>query len=175
MSGGTSTRGRKAGRALVPLAVLLLGAAHAAPAVVSVDSADTWPEAVALRGSLLGAASLPAERSDSAAQIRSDLLARFRHAYRAPQDEGEVTLQNSDAFLRANMRLTLGNEWRGFVYADIGATDSELRWQGLAGMHHRLGVDLLGGWRHVTYRFSPGRGFDSLEFKGPFLGASLAW
>jgi hypothetical protein len=91
------------------------------------------------------------------------------------QDEVVVLLSNSDAFVRANMHLTLSTSWRGFVYADIGATDSQLRWQGLAGVHPGRGVDLLGGWRHVTYRFSPGKGFDSLEFNGPYLGASLAW
>ena len=35
------------------------------------------------------------------------------------------------------------------------------------------GLDLLGGWRRVTYHFSPGRGLDSLDFDGPFLGATL--
>jgi hypothetical protein len=57
----------------------------------------------------------------------------------------------------------------------MGAADSALRWQGLAGVRSARGVDLLGGWRHVPCRFSPGRGLDSLEFDGPFLGATLAW
>ena len=114
----------------------------------------------------------------------SDLLVRLRSGFGAdsglPSDrphaiERDELLRNSDALLRAEVRLTLVNEWRGFVHADVGAADSEVRWQGLAGLHHRIGVDLLGGWRHVTYHFSPGRGLDSLEFKGPFLGAAMAW
>ena len=114
----------------------------------------------------------------------SDLLARLHYAFgsdlglssiRARQGEREVLLRNSDAFVRAKVRLTLGKEWLGFVYADVGAADSALRWQGLAGIRGGHGVDLLGGWRHVTYHFSPGRGFDSLDFDGPFLGATLAW
>jgi len=114
----------------------------------------------------------------------SDLLARLHYAFVgaiAPsnelsrQGESDVLLRNSDAFARAKVRLTFGKEWPAFVYADLGAVDSTLRWQGLAGIHGGHGVDLLGGWRHVTYHFSPGRGFDSLDFNGPFLGATLAW
>lgn len=115
----------------------------------------------------------------------SDLLARFHSAFgsdlgfssdRARQGgDREALLRNSDAFVRAKVRLTLGEEWLGFVYADLGAVDSALKWQGLAGIRCGHGVDLLGGWRHVTYHFSPGSGFDSLDFNGPFVGATLAW
>jgi hypothetical protein len=86
-----------------------------------------------------------------------------------------VLLRNSDAFVRAKVRLSLGKKWLGFVYADMGAVDSALRWQGMAGVSGGHGVDFLGGWRHVTYHFSPGTGFESLEFNGPYLGATLAW
>jgi hypothetical protein len=114
----------------------------------------------------------------------SDLLARLQSAFggdlgfsgdRVRQDERGVLLTNPNAFVRAKVRLTLGKEWLGFLYADMGATDSALRWQGLVGIRGGHGVDLLGGWRHVTYHFSPGTGFDSLDFNGPFLGATLAW
>jgi hypothetical protein len=125
--------------------------------------------------------------SDLSAPIdasRFDLLARFHFAFgsdlgfssdRARQGDREVLLRNSDAFVRAKIRLTLGEQWLGFVYGDLGAVDSALRWQGLAGIRCGHGVDLLGGWRHVTYHFSPGSGFDSLDFNGPFVGATLAW
>jgi hypothetical protein len=86
-----------------------------------------------------------------------------------------VLLRNSDALVRATVRMNLGREWLGFVYADMGATDSAVRWQGLAGIHGGRGLDVLGGWRRVTYRFSPGAGLDSLDFDGPFLGATFAW
>jgi len=113
-----------------------------------------------------------------------DLLARLRSAFGsdlglssdyARRGEREVLLRNSDAFVRARVRLTRGKEWHGFVYVDMGAADSALKWQGLAGVRSDYGLDLLGGWRHVTYHFSPGKGFDSLDFDGPFLGATLAW
>jgi hypothetical protein len=94
---------------------------------------------------------------------------------RASQAGTEVLLKNSDAVVHAKVRLTLSNRWSGFVYADMGAVDSSLKWQGMAGIRAGHGVNLLGGWRHVTYHFSPGMGFDSLDFNGPFLGATLAW
>jgi hypothetical protein len=93
----------------------------------------------------------------------------------ASQTGSEVLLRNSDALVRAKVPLSLNRKWVGFVYADVGAVDSSLRWQGMAGIRGRHGVALIGGWRHVTYHFSPGMGFDSLDFNGPFLGATLAW
>jgi len=115
---------------------------------------------------------------------RSDLKARLHYAFgsdaglaseRTLQAEREILLRNSDAFVRAKLRVTVARDWRGFVYADMGATDSALKWQGLAGIRDGRGLELLGGWRHVTYHFSPGMGLDSLDFAGPFLGATLAW
>src|SRR5262249_26273390 len=97
----------------------------------------------------------------------SDLLARFRSAFggdsRFPRDhqrqaDRAVLLKNADALVRAKVRLAVGEEQLAFVYADVGATDSALRWQGLAGIRCGHGVDLLGGWRNVTYHFSPGNG-----------------
>lgn len=114
----------------------------------------------------------------------SDLLARLHYAFgsdvglssnRARQQESEVLLKNSNAFVRAKIRVPLGTKCRGFVYVDVGAVDSALRWQGLVGIRGGHGVDVLGGWRHVTYHFNTGSGFDSLDFDGPFLGATLTW
>ena len=116
--------------------------------------------------------------------IPSDLLTRLPYAFgddlglssdRARQGEREVLLRNSDALVRGSIRLTPGKRWNVFMYADMGAADSVLKWQGLAGIRSSNGLDLLGGWRHITYHFSPGRGFDSLDFDGPFLGATFAW
>jgi hypothetical protein len=177
--------------------MLLYASAHTTSAA-GADSADTLPAGGPLYGyfrEARGGASVPAQQTDRfAAAARglgarvdaspSELLARLHYAFASDlglssdhtrQNGGELVLRNSDAFVQAKVRLPLNRDWHGFVYADIGAADSQLRWQGLAGIHAWLGVDLLGGWRHVTYHFSPGRGFDSLEFNGPFLGAALAW
>ena len=70
--------------------------------------------------------------------------------------------------------MPLGRE-RLFVYADMGAADSPLRYQGLLGIRVGQDAHLLGGWRRITYYFSPGRDFDSLDFGGPFLAVQRAW
>lgn len=90
------------------------------------------------------------------------------------RNDSEVLLRNSDALVRAKLRLTLGKEWL-FVYGDMGPWGSTLRWQGLVGIRVGHGANLVGGWRHVTYYLSPGRDFNSLDSEGPFLGAQRAW
>jgi hypothetical protein len=153
---------------------------HASLAVQRINSFEETRHRAQYRP-LAGSACLPGAPLDASS---SELLVRLHYAFssdagvsndRAYQNDGEVLLKNSDAFIRTRVQLTQSKEWGGFVYADIGATDSEVRWQGLAGVHGRFGIDLLGGWRHITYHFSPGRGFDSLDFNGPFLGAAVAW
>jgi hypothetical protein len=113
----------------------------------------------------------------------SNLPARFHYVFgsnvpfasdREREREREVLLRSSDPMVRAKVRVPLGKEWL-FAYADMGAADSALRWQGLVGIRISQDAHLLGGWRHITYYFSPGNEFDSLDFDGPFLGAQRAW
>ena len=185
------------------LGMLLCASAHATP-VTGADYAAVWAADEPPHGyfrEARGGASVRAQRTVNFNEIPhpNDGLVQFPFAAEAPQPailakvhdvfagdfglssdrasqgESEVLLRNSDAFVRAKVRLTLGKEWRGFVYADMGAADSALKWQGVAGIRGSHGVDLLGGWRHVTYRFTPGMGFDSLDFNGPFLGATFTW
>jgi len=185
------------------LGFLLCASAHGAPAP-GPESADALPAGAALYGYFREArasASVPAQRTitfqdigraaDDSAHIslegdgaQARVLTNFHDAFGRdlpPQDERtsarepEFLLRNQDAFVRAKIALTLGRKWPGFAYADMGASESALRWQGLAGIRAGHGFDLLGGWRHVTYHFRPGMGFDSLDFNGPFLGATLAW
>jgi hypothetical protein len=167
------------------LGLLLFASAHAAGAV-AVDSAEVLGADTALYGVSAHYRSLAATRGIDARldASLSQFLARLPGAFgnelglapeRARQQDLEVLLRNSDALVRATVRMNLGREWLGFVYADMGATDSAVRWQGLAGIHGGSGLDVLGGWRRVTYRFSPGEGFDSLDFDGPFLGATFTW
>jgi hypothetical protein len=148
-----------------------------APARVTVQALALAARYPAVEGSTL-AIGAPVDATPS------DLLTRLHYAFasdlglltdRTRQAEREVLLRNSDALVRGNIRLTLGTRWPVFMYADIGAADSALKWQGLAGIRSGHGLDLLAGWRHVTYHFSPGTGYDSLDFDGPFLGATLTW
>lgn len=168
------------------LGMLVCAIAHLTPGAAS-EFRDASPAGAPLYGDFREARGIAGPTPDLSAAVDasvSDPRARLHDAFasdpglagdRARQAEREVLVRNSDALVRAQVRLALGKERRGFLYADIGAVDSALKWQGLAGIPCGHGVDLLGGWRRVTYHFSPGQGFDSLDFNGPFLGATLAW
>jgi hypothetical protein len=161
------------------LGILLFTSAHATRAA-AVDSADVLPANTAQYRSLAGTPGIDARLDTPLSQFLVRLPGAFGNELglapdHARQRDLEVLLRNSDALVRATVRMNLGREWLGFVYADMGATDSTVRWQGLAGIHGGSGLDVLGGWRRVTYHFSPGGGLDSLDFDGPFLGATFAW
>ena len=180
-----TTAMKKACSTAAALGMLLSASAHATRAA-GLDATDGLPANTALSGvpayrSLAGGTPGIDPRLD---ESLAHFLARLPTAFgselglspdHARQRDLEVLLRNSDALVRATVRMNLGREWLGFVYADMGATDSAVRWQGLAGIHGGGGLDVLGGWRRVTYRFSPGAGLDSLDFNGPFLGATFAW
>ena len=187
-----STTARKRAGVSAALVLLLSTSTHIVSAVAA-DSSYGLPGDAPLYGYLRDArGAMPARsiggagngRNNALDAAQSELKARLCDVFgseagvaseRTLQAEREVLLRNSDAFVRAKLRLTAVKDWRGFVYADMGAADSALKWQGLAGIRDSHGLELLGGWRHVTYRFSPGMGLDSLDFAGPFLGATLAW
>ncbi len=130
---------------------------------------------VALLGGSLNAAAAEATAAlpDQSHSHVSSLDLRLP-GIRERESDHEILLRNTDALVGARLWLTPGKKQPAFVYVDVGATDSSLRWQGLAGVHGSHGIDLLGGWRHVTYHNAPGSGFDSIDFDGPFLGATLA-
>ena len=188
-----STTARKAdGVSAAALVLLVFASAHISSAVAA-DSGYALATAGPLYGSLREArVAAPVRTLRGAASglnaaldaSPSGLEARLHEAFgsdvgpageRLGQAERDVSLRNSDALVHAKLRVTAVKDWRGFVYADMGAADSALKWQGLAGIRDGHGLELLGGWRHVTYHFSPGMGLDSLDFAGPFLGATLAW
>jgi hypothetical protein len=163
--------------------MLVCAITHLTPGAAS-EFADASPAGAPLYGDFHEARGIAGPTPELSDASVSDSRARLDGAFasdpgaasdRARQAEREVLVRNSDALVRAKVRLDLGKERSGFLYADIGAVDSALKWQGLAGIPCGHGVDLLGGWRRVTYHFSPGQGFDSLDFNGPFLGATLAW
>ena len=152
---------------------MLLSASALATHAAAVDFADVLPASTATPQAL--AAQYRSLAGTPGIDPRLDEPLSHFLARLPEQRDLQLLLRNSDALVRATVRLNLGREWLGFVYADMGATDSAVRWQGLAGVHGGRGLDVLGGWRRVTYRFSPGAGLDSLDFDGPFLGATFAW
>jgi hypothetical protein len=72
--------------------------------------------------------------------------------------------------LTSNRRLYL------LYYGDLGAGDSDLTWQGLAGMGLAFKhVDLLGTWRYLDYELADDSRLDNLNLSGPAVGVSFHW
>ena len=61
-------------------------------------------------------------------------------------------------------------------YADVGAGDSKLTWQAIAGVGYafRWG-EVLGVWRHLDYQAKSGRAIESVSFSGPAVAAVWHW
>lgn len=90
----------------------------------------------------------------------------------------EVEVDNWDAVVGAKGRIDLGSsgEWFLPFQADIGAGDSDLTWQLMAGIGYRLPAGhLIAAWRHLDYRFKDGKAVESASFDGPSIGFVMRW
>src|SRR5262245_56731430 len=94
------------------LVVTLFGASFHVKAASDVTTADT---------------SSPSSASSFSASARYHRLAGVRGS-------DDVLLRNADAIVGARLWLTPGSASRAFVYAEVGATNSTVKWQGLAGI-----------------------------------------
>ena len=86
-------------------------------------------------------------------------------------------LKNWDGIVGAKGRIALGDgPWFSPWYVDIGAGDSELTRQAMAGVGYGFGWgDLVLAWRYVGYRFKPGRAMEELSFNGALLAGVFRW
>ena len=75
--------------------------------------------------------------------------------------------------VRGKAKLGEGN-WFVPYYLDVGAGDSELTWQGLAGIGYSFKWgDVLLTYRHLFYEQKAGKPVHELEMSGPALGATF--
>ena len=142
-----STTARKKGGIAAAALILLVCASARITSAVAADSGYALPVAAPLYSYLHEArAATPARSVGGAANglsaaldaSQSDLKASLHYIFggdaalatdRTLQAEREVLVRNSDAFVRAKLRVTVVKDWRGFVYAD---------------MRHRLRVEVAG-------------------------------
>lgn len=95
---------------------------------------------------------------------------------RAGQRENGLT--NWDAIVGIKGRYTFGESGKWFApyYLDVGAGNSGLTWQGMAGVGYAFGWgDLFASWRHIEYDMEEGEVLDSLAFSGPAFAAVFHW
>ena len=71
--------------------------------------------------------------------------------------------------VKGNVNIT--EQWYLPYYADVGTGQSDLTWQGLAGVGYRFKpVDVVLTYRHIHWDFKSDSAFSDLTFSGPALG-----
>jgi hypothetical protein len=75
-------------------------------------------------------------------------------------------------------RLAFGAKKTWFVpyYLDLGFGESDLTWQGIAGMGYafRWG-EVVAVWRYLYYDLQSGQAIADMNFSGPALGVTFRW
>ncbi|MEO1091364.1 MAG: hypothetical protein AAFX81_12055 [Pseudomonadota bacterium] len=83
---------------------------------------------------------------------------------------------NVDAVVGARGRTDLTDRLYLTYYADVGTGQSNLTWQALAGLNYSFKrVDLVGGYRYLSWNFQDRDTFDNLKLHGPFLGVKFGF
>jgi hypothetical protein len=94
------------------------------------------------------------------------------------QGSSQVKLDNWDGVVGAKGRLYFGANRQWFLpyYLDVGAGESHLTWQGIAGVGYVFNWgELIATWRYLDYDFKSGKKIESLNFNGPALGVAFRW
>jgi hypothetical protein len=90
----------------------------------------------------------------------------------------EAKLDNWDGIVGVKGRLNFGSQREWFVpyYVDVGTGDSDLTWQGIAGIGYgfRWG-EVIAAWRYLDYDFKSSQKIESLNFNGPVIGVAFRW
>jgi len=77
-----------------------------------------------------------------------------------------------DGIVGVRGRVKLNEEWYLPYYFDIGAGDTDLTWQAMAGVGYQYGSwDFVGGYRYLDFDFKDGAPLEKLTVDGPFVGA----
>lgn len=92
--------------------------------------------------------------------------------------DAEYSLTNWDLIFGLRGRLGLGAKKVWFIpyYFDIGAGDSDLTWQGVAGLGYAFGWgELVAAWRHLYYDMPSDKAIGDMAFSGPMVGVDFRW
>lgn len=81
-----------------------------------------------------------------------------------------------DAIVGVKGRWTFGAERQWYVpyYLDVGSGESDLTWQGMAGVGYSFdSIDVTGAWRYLDYDLGESTPIKSIDFNGPALGVTF--
>ena len=90
----------------------------------------------------------------------------------------EAGLTNWDAIIGLRGRFAFGakNAWFVPYYFDIGAGDSDLTWQGIAGLGYAFHWgEVVAAWRYLDYDLSSDKPIKDMNFSGPAIGVTFRW
>ena len=81
-----------------------------------------------------------------------------------------------DGIVGFRTRTKLADRWDFLFYADIGTGDSDITWQALGAVTYKYkSVDLIMGYRWLTWNFGGGAALDDLTVYGPFAGVKFGF
>jgi len=92
--------------------------------------------------------------------------------------EVEVGVTNWDVIFGVRGRFAFGAKRALFMpyYLDVGVGDSDLTWQGVAGLGYAFGWgEIVAAWRHLYYDMPSGSAIDDISFSGPAAGVTFRW
>ena len=97
-----------------------------------------------------------------------------------PGRAGTQSVKNhvTDGVVGLKGRVALGKDLKWFIpyYGDIGAGDSKVTWQAMAGLGYAFTWgEIMGGYRYLDYQFKSQSKIDNLNFDGPMLGVAFRW
>jgi hypothetical protein len=88
----------------------------------------------------------------------------------------ETSVTALDGIVGVKGRMKLDGRWSVPFYLDVGAGDSELTWQALAGISYAFEWgELTAAWRYLAYEMKAGKSFTDVSFNGPLIGATWRW
>jgi hypothetical protein len=81
-----------------------------------------------------------------------------------------------DAIVGVKGRVNFGADRQWYVpyYLDVGTGESDLTWQGMAGLGYSFdSIDVAGVWRYLDYDLGDSKPIRSIDFNGPALGVTF--
>ncbi len=76
--------------------------------------------------------------------------------------------------VKGHMSFGADRNWYVPYYLDVGAGESDLTWQGMAGLGYSFdSIDVTGVWRYLDYDFGGSKPIKSIDFNGPALGVTF--
>lgn len=87
----------------------------------------------------------------------------------------DVDLWDALIGVRGDFKLGEGS-WSGLYHLDVGAGDSDLTWNAMAGVSYAYGWgDLVFAYRHLAYDQSSNKLLQDFSFSGPGVGATFSF